>query len=243
MIRTAQNLPLEQSIFDYNQSCLRGYDTPVNEMGPLRMATPLQIVQAIKTLDRRYAEFTPCRELKLLACRTAPAALKFVEEITQGPDHDLEPLIARGAKESLVYAQNFLKNRFLAGETAMAKKPEVAIEYAVTVLRERFYKAEAKLKETPYIRPGAPMRSMFDVYMEKLANAGIAGADNFRANMSIEKEDILRDYKEIMELISSTPGSRSAKDSLYNRLHQVREKALDMGIPAGMLDNIRDIDV
>lgn len=230
IIKTAQTHSLTEQVREYNRACNMGFVPHERELGALKFATPLQLMEVIKHLNISDSEFVPAKELKLFVCRTAPAALQYIKTITKAKDQVLEPVIARGAKESLAYALEILHTPFLYGEKTIAKNPKLAIEYAVKVLRGRFRQAEAKLKQTET----GFKETAFDVYVKRLKTIGVEFEQDVDFNLTSEQQNIIEEIQHVVEW--SKVADNHVKAVLYSRWHNFRNRAIDLGIPVSIID-------
>ena len=87
--------------------------------------------------DLKYPDLNSHSHEKEIA-KTKPIwAYEYVSK--HGKDEDLEPIIAKSAKYSYLYAINILEGPFKLGEPAIAKDPYYSKKYTNDVLKKDFY--------------------------------------------------------------------------------------------------------
>ena len=85
--------------------------------------------------DLKYPDITKHSHEKEIAKSKLKWAYKYVSK--HGKDEELEPIIAKSAKYSYLYANDILKGPFKLGEKAIASVSNLAYLYALRILKKK----------------------------------------------------------------------------------------------------------
>ena len=99
--------------------------------------------------DLKYPDLNKHSYEKELAKTNPKWAFEYTSE--HGKDKELEPIIAKSAKYSYMYAKDILKNKpFKLGEPAIAKHDGYSYEYANQVLKGPFKLGEPTIAKNEF---------------------------------------------------------------------------------------------
>lgn len=91
--------------------------------------------------DLKYPDLSKHSHIKEVAKVTPKWAFEYAKE--HGINKELEPIIAKSAYYSYLYAQDILNGkRFKLGEPTIAKDVDQSFEYALWILKKAFPEAE-----------------------------------------------------------------------------------------------------